>query len=163
MKKLFFIFAVALSTVVNAQIDSTLEQRIDNRISISQSNFIFKTGDNDALLVNGLLKSFISDTSIKYMYTKLSPIIGNLKVTRNGVVIDRFDQWIKQNFSIYNSNNYYVKYIGTDSKINNNSEDLYIYDARTNNIIRVITIWYSDIDHSTGMYMNVISINDVLH
>jgi hypothetical protein len=156
MKKLFFIFAVVLSTVVNAQINSEI-----NSTDSVQNSFKFKTGDHDALLVNGLLKYFISDSAVKYMYSRFSPNIGKLKVTSHDNIINSYDNWIKQDFSIYNSNMYYVRYIGSNSKINNNAENLYIYDTHTNNIIRVITIWYSDIDPLTGLYTNVISVNDV--
>ncbi len=61
---------------------------------------------------------------------------------------------------MYNSDHYYLKYLGTNVEINSNSENLYIYDAHTNSIVRVITIWYSEINPVTKEYMNVISVAD---
>jgi hypothetical protein len=161
MKNLFFISFFSIFNTTLAQSDSLwFIQRIEDHLYANQINNEFKTGDNDAHLVNGLLKNFISDSTVKYQYSRLSPNIGTLRVKINDTTGSSFDEWVKQDFSMYNSDHYYLKYLGTNVEINSNSENLYIYDAHTNSIVRVITIWYSEINPVTKEYMNVISVAD---
>ena len=161
MKNLFLISFLSIFNTTFAQSDSLwFIQMIEDHLNANQINNEFKTGDNDALLVNGLLKNFVSDSTVKYQYSRLSPNIGTLKVRINDTTGSSFDEWVKQDFSMYNSDQYYLKYLGTNAEINSNSENLYIYDAHTNSIVRVITIWYSEINPVTKEYMNVISVAD---
>jgi hypothetical protein len=163
MKKVITIIILSLSTSVISQTTSDTTQLFQSVIEMleeSKNNFEYKTGDIDGPQTIGLLKTLLSDSQTKYKYGKINSRINLLLVNdRYSNPTISFGEWIKEDFSKYNSSKYTIKYMGFTYP-GDNSETLHIRDSLTGEIIRVITINYSDFNTDTNSFMNLRVISD---
>ena len=103
MKNIISIVIVALSGIVVGQEDSLLQVEVDNMMSeLSEWNRTtrtYKTGDNDALALYGLLENIFSDMKVKEIYGEVNPRIFDLRINSLYNYDDdntmSYEEWIK--------------------------------------------------------------------
>jgi hypothetical protein len=155
MKKLAVIFGVFVSSFgISQTIDELSIQIVNESAEWAKTTKSFKTGDNDELLVRGLLKNLLTDSTTRYEYVLRSPNIGNLLVNGKGWKPDseliNFKVWI-ETLPVLDTNRYEILYRINSSMVldpygnlfPNTTETLYIKDKISGEYIRSIGIRYT--------------------
>jgi hypothetical protein len=154
---------VFFKTVAYGQTESDttlLFKNIFDMLEESKRNMEYKTGDFDGPETIGLLKTFISNNQTKFQFGKVNPRIDSLLVEdKNGNNIQPFSEWIKEDFTKYNSSQYTIEYLGFTYP-SDNSESLYIRNQSSREMLRIITIVYSDFNESTKTFNNLRMVSD---
>jgi hypothetical protein len=155
MKKLAVIFAVFVSSFGFGQtIDELSNQIVNESARWAETTKSFKTGDNDELLVRGLLKNLLTDSTTRYEYVLRSPNIGNLLVNGKGWKPDseliNFKVWI-ESLPVLDTTKYEILYRIDSSMVldqygnpfPDTTETVYIKDKISGKYIRRIGIVYT--------------------
>jgi hypothetical protein len=146
MKKLLVVLAVAFSGVLNAQIEY-----VD-----------YKHGDNDAQYTFGLLETLFTDTLTKGNFGIFDQSIFKLNVLdKYSNPITNFKNWIDTlNVSQYPNDKFIFLFTTTSEYVN--SESIDIINRSTKEVVRMISIAYSDFNYATNRYTNVVSVADLI-
>ena len=146
MKKLSLILILSISGFVFGQVEYT----------------DCKDGDNDARFTLGLLKTLFSDSLTKYEFGQIDRSIFNLYVCDESfVVIDNFSNWISNlKTDTYPTDKFIFTYCVPNE--HSNSESINVIDKYTLELVRTITISYTNFDHAKNQYTNVTSIRDFI-
>jgi len=114
---------------------------------------IFKTGDNDAPLLKGLLKDIFTDESVKHMYGIINPRILELKIGGFTYLDDdehiTYNDWVTNYIKVYDTTNYEIKYWVDNSGHSNTGENLsletiVVRDKITGKVVKDIVIYYNN-------------------
>jgi hypothetical protein len=185
MKKLVFIFAVSISSIVNAQYDiklindiKTILQTTDDNVAVEFLDNLYsyakeyplktvKYGDTDAPMVKGLLKTLFTDSLTKYEYIKANPRIAALHIsspTHNPELKNKdmtFIRWMSEYVYNIDIEKFDIVYWETEDR---EHEFLYVYDKMDinhENYLRTIMITYRDPQtNRNDPYNNLLSIQD---
>jgi len=159
MKNLVITLIAILSfTTVNAQLDSTLQNKFDS-INVILSNIesefpTWKTGDDNSQL-SGLLKNIITDPIAKHLFS-IDPTASQLHITGFNTINKRvtLDTWLSTlNPNLYPSDEFNIKY-NSDGEI----EHLYIFNSDSQMVREIMIIW--DKSHDGINYSNIRTIMD---
>ncbi len=113
----------------------------------------FKTGDNDAPQLKGLLKDIFTDESVKHMYGIINPRILELKIGGFTYLDDdehiTYDDWVTNYIKVYDTSKYEIKYVSRDRGLSNTGEKLSlesidVYDKITGERVKTIVIYYNN-------------------
>jgi hypothetical protein len=134
-----------------------------NGLLFSQVQYVdCKDGDNDARFTLGLLKTLFSDSLTKYEFGQIDRSIFKLYVCDESfVVIDNFGNWILNlKTDAYPTDKFIFTYCApSECSI---SESINVIDKYTLELVRTITISYTNFDHAKNQYRNVRSIRDFI-
>ena len=163
MKKLVLAFGILCSGFVVAQEDPELEVAIDNMMNElaewQKTTRQYKTGDNDAPALYGLLENIFSDIKVKEMYGVVNPRIHDLRINSLYNFGDdntlSYAEWVKT-ISILDTAEYDFNY--KQSRISYNPdgsksyfERITVYSKKTGKEIRCIRISY-DADNLRSIF-----------
>ena len=113
----------------------------------------FKTGDNDAPQLKGLLKDIFTDESVKHMYGIINPRILELKIGGFKYLDDdehiTYDDWVTNYIKVYDTSKYEIKYRVDNSGHSNTGEKLsletiYVIDKITGESVKTVFIYYNN-------------------
>ena len=113
----------------------------------------FKTGDNDAPQLKGLLKDIFTDESVKHMYGIINPRILELKIGGFKYLDDdehiTYDDWVTNYIKVYDTSKYEIKYVSRDRGLSNTGEKLsietiYVIDKITGESVKTVFIYYNN-------------------
>ena len=113
----------------------------------------FKTGDNDAPQLKGLLKDIFTDESVKHMYGIINPRILELKIGGFTYLDDdehiTYDDWVTNYIKVYDTSKYEIKYVSRDRGLSNTGEKLsietiYVIDKITGESVKTVFIYYNN-------------------
>ena len=146
MKKLSLVLILSISGFVFGQVEC-----VD-----------YKEDDNDARFTLGLLKTLFSDSLTKYEFGQIDRSIFQLNVFDEYFVnIDNFSNWILNlNTAAYPTDKFIIQY--SEPNETSNYESITVIDRFTLEMVRTITISYSNFDHYKNQYTNVGSISDFI-
>ena len=156
MKRLVFVLFLLVSGVVNSQSNSDFNNWFENTKS-------FKRIGNERLQTLGLLKTLLTDSSTRYQYEKINPVIGELLVDNHIFTeddeLEPFNKWIKT-LPVYDST-YKITYKYNQCGKNNegdilSNESIKVYDIN-NKVVYSVVIYYDNdnfrsICNMTGAY-----------
>lgn len=155
MKKLVLAVALILSGFVVGQEDSELQSGINNMMSeLSEWNrttHTYKTGDNDAPALYGLLENIFSDMKVKEIYGVVNPRILNLRINSYYHFSDdntmSYEEW-KRTITNLDASEYDFVYYKSKISYNQDGSKSYferitIYSKETGEEIRCIRISYN--------------------
>ena len=84
MKKLILVIALGVSGVVNSQkLESDIAKDVHDLVVWANTDKSIKTGDHDANLIKGLVKTIYSDPTTKYKFAQLNPKIDEMLIVSN--------------------------------------------------------------------------------
>ena len=113
----------------------------------------FKTGDNDAPQLKGLLKDIFTDESVKHMYGIINPRILELKIGGFTYLDDdehiTYDDWVTNYIKVYDTSKYEIKYRVDNGGHSNTGEKLSlesidVYDKITGESVKTVFIYYNN-------------------
>jgi hypothetical protein len=148
-------FGILCSGFVVAQEDPELEVAIDNMMNElaewNRTTRTYKTGDNDAPALYGLLENIFSDMNVKEIYGVVNPRILNLRINSYYHFSDdntmSYEEW-KRTISILDVAEY--DFVYKKSRISYNQdgsksyfESITVYSKETGEEIRCIRISYN--------------------
>jgi len=156
MKRVILVLFLLVGGVVNAQSTSDFNNWFENTKS-------FKRVGNERLQTLGLLKTLLTDSSTRYQYEKINPVIGELLVNNHIFMEDSelksFNKWIKT-LPVYDST-YRISYKYHECGKNNEGdllshETIKVYDIN-NKVVYSVVIYYDNdnlrsIFDKTGSY-----------
>ncbi|MEJ6617562.1 MAG: hypothetical protein QNL61_11715 [Crocinitomicaceae bacterium] len=155
MKKLVLAFGILCSSLAIGQEDPELQVGIDNMMSElaewNRTTRTYKTGDNDALALYGLLESIFSDMKVKEMYGVVNPRIFDLRINSLYNFSDdntmSYEEWVKT-ILVLDTADYDFNYKKSRISYNQDGSKSYferirIYSKKTGEKVRCIFITYN--------------------
>jgi len=155
MKKLAVVLGILCSGLVIGQEDPELQVGIDSMMSElaewNQTTRTYKTGDNDALALYGLLESIFSDMKVKEMYGVVNPRIFDLRINSLYNFSDdntmSYEEWVKT-ILVLDTADYDFNYKQSRISYNQDGSKSYferitIYSKKTGEEVRCIDISYN--------------------
>jgi hypothetical protein len=84
MKKLILVIALGVSGFVNSQkLESDIAKDVHDLVVWANTDKSIKTGDHDANLIKGLVKTIYSDPTTRYKFAQLNPKIDEMLIVSN--------------------------------------------------------------------------------
>ena len=155
MKKLVLAFGILCSSLAIGQEDPELQVGIDNMMSElaewNRTTRTYKTGDNDAPALYGLLESIFSDMKVKDIYGEVNPRILNLRINSLYNFSDdntmSYEEWVKT-ILVLDTVDYDFNYKKSRISYNQDGsksyfEEITIYSKKTGEEVRCILIAYN--------------------
>jgi hypothetical protein len=155
MKKLVLAFGILCSGFVVAQEDPELEVAIDNMMNElaewQKTTRQYKTGDNDAPALYGLLENIFSDIKVKEMYGVVNPRIHDLRINSLYNFGEEntlsYAEWVKT-ISILDTAEYDVYYKKSIISYNQDGSKSYweailVFSKKAGDKVRDISIFYN--------------------